>query len=145
MAGMLQALLETTNPRVVPPGRNGPPKAPLALRVSAMRQGVTGTKLSAAVKVADTVCAEFMVTTQAAVPEHAPPHPPNLESAAGVAVKVTMVPLLKLAEQVLPQLMDALLLLTVRLPVPCLVTCNVKAGSRKQVAVSAVPYSNVTR
>jgi len=40
----------TINPRVVPPGRNGPPKAPLALRVSATRQGVTGTKLSAAVE-----------------------------------------------------------------------------------------------
>src|SRR5437764_6843783 len=144
MAGMLQALLETTNPRVVLPGRNGPPKAPLALRVSAMRQGVTGTKLSAAVKVADTVCAEFMVTTHAAVPEHAPPHPPNLESAAGVAVIVTMVPGLRLAEQVLPQLMDASLLLTVPLPVPCLLTCNVKAVIVKLAALVAVPSSVVT-
>src|SRR5205807_9798415 len=82
--------------------------------------------------------------TQAAVPEHAPPHPPNLESAAGVAVKVTMVPLLKLAEQVLPQLMDASLLLTVPLPVPCLLTCNVKAVIVKLAALVAVPSSVVT-
>src|SRR5258708_4483288 len=141
---MLQALLETINPRVVPPGRNGPPKAPLALRVSATRQGVTGTKLSAAVKVADTVCAEFMVTTHAAVPEHAPPHPPNPEPAAGVAVIVTMAPLLKLAEQVLPQLMDPSPLLTVPLPVPCLVTCNVKELTVKLAALVAVPSSVVT-
>src|SRR5438477_7941543 len=102
-------------------------KSPLTLPLSVTRQGTTNTKLSMTVKVADTVCAEFMVTTQAAVPEHAPPHPANVELAAEVAVIVTMVPGLRLAEQVLPQLMDASLLLTVPLPVPCLLTCNVKA------------------
>jgi len=85
-----------------------------------------------------------MVTTHAAVPEHAPPHPSNLEPAAGVAVSVTMVPLLKLAEQVLPQLMDPSSLLTVPLPVPCLVTCNVKEVTVKPAALVAVPSGVVT-
>jgi len=95
-------------------------------------------------KVADTVCVEFMVTTHATVPEHAPPHPPNVEPTAGVAVIVTMAPLLKPAEQVLPQLMDPSSLLTVPLPVPCLVTCNVKEVTVKPAALVAVPSGVVT-
>src|SRR5882757_4292169 len=41
---MPQALCGTVNPRVACPLRNGPPKGPVALRVSAMRHGATGTK-----------------------------------------------------------------------------------------------------
>src|SRR5260221_10253070 len=55
-----------------------------------------------------------------------------------------MAPLLKLAEQVLPQLMDPSSLLTVPLPVPCLVTCNVKELTVKLAALVAVPSSVVT-
>ena len=42
--GILQALPGTEKPRVNPPLTKGPPKEPLGLRVSAIRQGVTGTK-----------------------------------------------------------------------------------------------------
>src|ERR1039458_7097840 len=41
---MLQALLEMMKSRLVPPAIAGPPKGPAALRVSAIRQGVMGTK-----------------------------------------------------------------------------------------------------
>jgi hypothetical protein len=43
-------------------------------------------------KVAVTVAAAFIVTRQVLVPEHAPLHPENVESDAGVAVSVTTVP-----------------------------------------------------
>ena len=51
-----------------------------------------------------------------------PLQPPKVEPEAGVAVRVTMVPLLKFAEQVLPQLMPAGELVTVPVPVPALTT-----------------------
>src|SRR5258708_13832681 len=55
-----------------------------------------------------------------------------------------MVPLLKLAEQVLPQLMDPSRLLTVPLPVQCIVSCNVKELTVKLAALVAVPSRVVT-
>jgi hypothetical protein len=55
------------------------------------------------------------------VPLQPPPlQPTNTESAAGVAVKVTLP--LKLAEQVVPQSIPAGLLVTVPLPEPLLAT-----------------------
>src|SRR6266545_1873158 len=63
-----------------------------------------------------------MTTTQAPVPLHPPVHPANVEPPAGVAVRVTEVPLAKSASQVLPQLIPAGLLVTV--PLPVLVTDN---------------------
>ena len=47
-----------------------------------------------------------------------PLHPAKVDPDAGVAVKATTAPLLKLAEQVVPQLMPAGELVTVPLPVP---------------------------
>ena len=52
------------------------------------------------------------------VEQPAPLQPTNVEPVAAVAVRVTIVPLLKLAEQVLPQLIPLGELLTVPLPVP---------------------------
>jgi hypothetical protein len=43
-------------------------------------------------KVAVTVWFEFIVTVQVPVPEQAPDHPANVETAFGVAVSVTTVP-----------------------------------------------------
>jgi hypothetical protein len=62
----------------------------------------------------------FMVTVPVVQPE--PDQPANVEPAAGVAVKVTEVPLLKTAAHVLPQLIPAGLLVTIPSPVPLLVT-----------------------
>ena len=62
----------------------------------------------------------FMVTVPVVQPE--PDQPAKVEPAAGVAVKMTEVPLLKAAEQVLPQFMPAGLLVTNPSPVPLLVT-----------------------
>ncbi|HTX52057.1 MAG TPA: hypothetical protein VMD08_01505 [Candidatus Baltobacteraceae bacterium] len=64
-----------------------------------------------------------MVTVQGAVPEHPPPlQPAKVDPPLGVAVKVTLVPLAKLALQVAPQLIPAGLLVTVPVPVPASVT-----------------------
>jgi hypothetical protein len=68
-----------------------------------------------------------MVTAQVPVPVQPPPlQPVNVEPAAGVAVKVTAVPLAKAAEQVAPQEMPAGALETVPVPAPALVTASVK-------------------
>ena len=77
-------------------------------------------------KVAVTDCADVIVTTQEAVPVHAPLQPAKVDPAAAVAVRVTEVPLLKLAEQVVPQLMPAGELVTVPLPAPALVSVRLK-------------------
>ena len=74
-----------------------------------------------------TVVAAETVTTQVPVPEQPPPlQPVKVEPAAGVAVSVTAVPLVKVAEQVAPQMITAGELVTVPLPVPAGVTVRVK-------------------
>ena len=78
-------------------------------------------------KVAVTVVAAESVTVQLPVPEQPPPlQPVKVEPAAGAAVSVTAVPLVKLAEQVAPHVMPAGALVTVPLPVPAGVTVSVK-------------------
>ena len=78
-------------------------------------------------KVAVTVVAAESVTVQLPVPEQPPPlQPVKVEPAAGAAVSVTAVPLVKLAAQVAPQVIPAGELLTVPLPVPAGVTVRVK-------------------
>ena len=78
---------------------------------------VTG---GSAVKFADTARAAVMLTTQAALPLHAPDQPANCWPAAGVAVSVTSVPEANRAEQVLPQVMPAGTEVTVPEPTPLL-------------------------
>src|SRR5439155_1548832 len=80
--------------------------------------GVTVRVKVCTVKVAVTVVAAESVTVQVPVPEQAPPvQPVKVEPAAGVAVNVTAVPLVKLAEQAAPQLIPAGELVTVPVPV----------------------------
>ena len=67
--------------------------------------------------VAVTAVAAFIVTMQLPVPEHAPLHPAKLVPDAGVAVSVTIVPLLKFAVQVPGQLIPPGLLVTAPPPV----------------------------
>jgi hypothetical protein len=77
------------------------------------------------VNVAVTLVAELNVTTHAPVPEQPPPlHPLNVEPAAGLAVRVTLLPPGKVEEQVAPQLMPAGELVTVPLPEPEAVTLS---------------------
>ena len=77
--------------------------------------------------VAVTEAAAFIVTVQEPVPVQPPPlQPVNVEPAAGVAVKVTAVPLANAAEQAAPQEMPAGALETVPMPAPALVIASVK-------------------
>ena len=95
-------------------------------------------------KVAVTAWAALMVTAQVPVPVQPPPlQPVNVEPAAGVAVKVTAVPLAKAAEQVAPQEMPAGALETVPVPAPALVTARVN-GCSANVAVTEVAALTVT-
>jgi hypothetical protein len=59
-----------------------------------------------------------MVMLQVPVPEQAPVQPSNEEPVVAAAVSVTAVPLLNRAEQAVPQLMAAGLLVIVPEPVP---------------------------
>src|SRR5438445_13164802 len=78
-------------------------------------------------KLAVTVVAAVRVTVQEPVPEQPPPlQPVKVEPAAGAAVSVTAVPLVKLAAQVAPQVMPAGLLVTVPSRAPALETVRVK-------------------
>ncbi|PYM68547.1 MAG: hypothetical protein DME11_00055, partial [Candidatus Rokuibacteriota bacterium] len=95
-------------------------------------------------KVAVTVVAAETVTTHDPVPEHPPPlQPVKVEPAAGAAVSVTAVPLVKLAEQVAPQVIPAGLLVTV--PVPALETVRAKVGVKVtvNVSVAVLPAASV--
>lgn len=58
------------------------------------------------------------------VPVQEPDQPPKLDPDAGAAVRVTCVPVVKLALQTVPQLIPAGLLVVVPLPVPAGVTVN---------------------
>src|SRR5439155_10877481 len=91
-----------------------------------------------------TVGAAETVRVQVPVLEHPPPlQPVKEEPAAGATVSVTAVPLVKLAEQVTPQVMPAGALVTVPLPVPAAATVSVKVWSVK-VAVTGVAAETVT-
>ena len=77
--------------------------------------------------VAVTDVAALIVTLHVPVPVQPPPlQQVNVEPVAGVAVKVTAVPLAKAAEQVAPQEMPAGALATVPVPAPAFVTASVK-------------------
>ena len=90
------------------------------------------------VNVAVTELAALTVTTQVPVPVQLPPvQPVKVEPVAGVAVRVTAVPLVKACEQVAPQAMPAGALLTVPVPVPDLVTLSVKDDCTKLAVTDA--------
>jgi hypothetical protein len=63
-----------------------------------------------------------MVTRQVPVPEHTPDQPVKVDEAAGVAVRVTVAPDAKAAEQALPQAMPEGTDATVPAPAPLLST-----------------------
>src|SRR5207249_1724118 len=83
-------------------------------------------EMPAGAKVAVTDVAALSVTVHVPVPVQPPLQPLKIEPAAGVAVKVTGVPLANAAAQVVPQAMPAGALVTVPLPTPALLTVSVK-------------------
>jgi phage tail protein X len=93
--------------------------------------------------VAVTELAAFIVTVHVPVPVQAPLQPVKVAPAAGVAVSVTAVPLLKDAEQVVPQLMPAGALVTVPDPAPARLTVRAK-DCKANVAVTELAAFIVT-
>jgi hypothetical protein len=98
-----------------------------------------------AVKFALTDFAASMVTLHAPVPLQAPLQPANVEPVSGAAVKLTTVPLAKLAEHVAPQEIPEGVLVTVPVPVPLLATVRVKGpGFAVKLALTDFAASMVT-
>src|SRR5213594_2466079 len=115
----LAKLAAQVAPQLMPAG--------LLVTVPAPAPALETVSTRAGVKVAVTVVAAEIVTVQVPAPEQpAPLQPPKVEPAAGAAVSVTVVPLVKLAAQVAPQSRPAGELVTVPLPVPAGVTVRVK-------------------
>lgn len=75
-------------------------------------------------KSAYTDCGSFKMIVQAPVPEHAPDQPLKVDPLGATAVSVTDVPLFKVAEHCVGQLIPTGLLVTVPVPVPVSVTTN---------------------
>jgi hypothetical protein len=117
----LAKLAEHVVPQEIPEGVlvTVPVPAPLLATVRVKGPGF-------AVKFALTDFAASMVTLQAPVPLQAPLQPANVEPESGTAVKLTTVPLAKLAEHVVPQEIPGGELATVPVPVPLFVTVRVK-------------------
>src|SRR5262245_11311357 len=110
---------EHVAPHVMPAGAlvMVPLPAPVLLTVSAM---------PCSAKVAVTDCAALIVTAQVPVPVQPPLQPVKVEPAAGVAVRVTTVPVVKEVEHVAPHVMPAGALVMVPLPAPVLLTVSAK-------------------
>jgi hypothetical protein len=78
-----------------------------------------------------------MVTLQAPIPEQAPLQPVKFDVAFGLAVRVTVVPLTKLAEHMLPQLIPDGVLVTLPLPLPASVIERGKSALNVAVTEAA--------
>ena len=95
------------------------------------------------VNVAVTERSASIVSTQVAVPAHAPDHPSNVEPGDGDAERVTTVPAPYCVEQVVPQSIPAGLLTTIPSPSPAFVTVSVLGGVMN-VAVTDLSASIVS-
>jgi len=101
-------------------------------------------RVNVMLKVAVTVVVAVTVTAHEPVPLHPPPlQPAKTDPAAAVAVNVTAVPVLKVAEQVDPQFISPPPLVTVPDPVPDLMTVKAKV-LRANIAVAVVLAVTVT-
>lgn len=120
-------LATQVNPHLMPDGLLVIVPAPVPVLCKVSWAGGT---VELNVAVADVACVRSTVHVD--VPLQAPPdHPANAEPDFGVAVRVTDVPVVILAEQVAPQLIPEGLLVTVPAPVPVLCTTSRTGGSFK--------------
>jgi hypothetical protein len=104
----------------MPPGLETTVPAPAPFLITLSGYVLGG---GATVNAAATVCAVLMVTVHVPVPVQPPPlQPVKVEPVDGTAVKVTEVPELNEALQVLPQVTPVGLEMTLPEPVPVLVT-----------------------
>lgn len=130
----------------LPPVNAGAAKVMLALALAGVAMPIVGAP-GAAAKFAVTYLAAVMLTVQVPlVLAQAPPQPVKLLPDAGVAVSVTLVPLLKFALQVVPQEMPEGILLTVPMPVPFLLMVRVTVVSSfvpPKVPVKVLPHGLV--
>ena len=106
-------------------------RVPVFQRIFVGLAGVVREVVAGSVKVAVTLRASVIKTVHVLVPVQSPLQPLNVESAAGVAVRVMVVRLVIVAVQVVPQLMLAGVEVTV--PFPVLVIVKTDEG----VAVTA--------
>ena len=123
-------LAEQVVPQLMPGGDEVtvPLPPPILLTVSPLESGS---------KWAITVLAASTVTAQAPVPVHAPDQPVKVDAVSGVAVRRTNEPLLKLAEQVAPQVIPKGDEVTVPAPAPALLTVRVHWAAKFAVTVLA--------
>jgi 3D (Asp-Asp-Asp) domain-containing protein len=93
-------------------------------------------------KVATTDCCELPIEIlQGPPPEQAPVQPANTELLSAAAVRVIVVPVLKFAEQVDPQVIPAGTLVTVPPPVPASVTFTGKADGVNSAATVCAAFT----
>jgi len=105
----------------MPPGELLTVPVPLPMSLA-----VRGAVLGGALKLADTVWAPFITTTQEPVPEHAPDQPAKVEPPVPFADKVTETPLANSSRHVVPQSMpEGLLVMT---PLPAMLTDKTAGG-----------------
>jgi hypothetical protein len=110
---------EQVAPQLIPAG---------ALVTDPVPTTLTFTGNAVGTKDTPTVCAVFIVTEQAPVPEQAPLQPANTDPACAVGVRTTVDPELNAAEHVVEQLIPAGALSTVPSPPPEVFTVNVNWG-----------------
>ena len=94
--------------------------------------------------VAVTLFGPSIVTWQAPVPLQAPAQPPKVEALAGLAVRVTLVPLTKVELHVPGQLIPPIFEVTVPVPLPVVLTARLYVVSAVNVAVTLLPWFIVT-
>jgi hypothetical protein len=130
---------EQVDPQMIPAGALA--TAPVPLPAWLTDNEYCGTKS------ADTNVSAVSDTVHVPLPAHAAPlHPANADPAAGIAERDTDVPILRLAEHVLPQLIPAGELVTVPEPVPISPTVSVACGGGvgPKLALTLVSELSVT-
>ena len=105
---------EQVAPQLMPAGLLVTVPAPVPAKLTVSNE----VGLATVEKVAVALFDASISTTHVPVPEHAPDQPLNVKPEPAVAMRVTLLPEVNVAEHVAPQLIPAGLLVTVLLPAP---------------------------